>query len=179
VRERGFTLIELAVVVAIVVVLLAATAGFTLGSRPFALHSAVTQFDGLLAQARAVAATGGNGATLLFEPRSPLGTSISLYVGRPNGPPMSAAGPALRIDADVRASGAGPAPFAIFISSAGRATVLGGYPAGAFDPAHPQLVASEPACPVPQRRAVLLTFAAARGSTELALGCSDASPTLP
>ncbi|MGZ3547825.1 MAG: pilus assembly FimT family protein, partial [Vulcanimicrobiaceae bacterium] len=177
-RERGFTLIELTVTAAILVVLLAATGAYTLGMRPFAMRSAASEFDALFAQARAVAAGSGNGATILFQPRvdaqgsSLPGFTMALYAGRPNGKQMSAVdAPRLSAEADVSAANLGSPPFALFLSSAGHVTGLGGYPRGAFDPRNPQLVASEPPCPSPAQNAVILTFAVGSHSDSRTLPC--------
>ncbi|HEY5257487.1 MAG TPA: type II secretion system protein [Candidatus Baltobacteraceae bacterium] len=84
--QRGFTLIEM-VVVAAILALLATVAVISLAQRPGALESAVNGFDASLAAARAIAASSGNGATLVFAARTPAslpGYTLTVYRGRPN-----------------------------------------------------------------------------------------------
>ncbi len=68
--EAGFTLLELVVTVAIAVILLAAGGYMMLSMHPGALRGALDDFDANLASAKAIAATSGNGATLIFEPQT-------------------------------------------------------------------------------------------------------------
>ena len=141
-RQQGFTLVEVVLVAAIVMVA-AAVLGFAFGSRPLALRSSATQFDAALAYGKALAATGGNGATLVFEPAA-RGSTITLYQGRPTvaGALRPAAIPPFSLDADVREASLGSPPFALFLSGAGRAS-MAKIGAGAT----PAPLATEPACP--------------------------------
>ncbi|MDQ2871727.1 MAG: prepilin-type N-terminal cleavage/methylation domain-containing protein [Candidatus Eremiobacteraeota bacterium] len=170
--QRGYTLIEFAVACAILAVLLAAAARYSLGARPASLHAAILQADALTAQARAVAQTSGNGATLLVVPQAQ-GVSVTLYAGRPDGRPMSATGaPPLVLNLEADGGSLGKPPFAVFFSSSGSATGSPRYPQGAFDPANPPLLPSQPPCPDQGRQAVILTFESAGRSESLTLPCA-------
>ncbi len=60
-RERGFTLIELTIAVAIVAMITAAGVGLTLASRSLAVTTAANEFDQLLDSARTIAHEVGGG----------------------------------------------------------------------------------------------------------------------
>ena len=118
---------------AVVALLLAAGGAFSLGTRPYAVRAAQSQFDALLRTARALASTSGNGATIVVEPRnangSAAGFTATLYGGRPNAVPLASQNvPPLVVDANFAETSLGAPPLSIFLSSAGRATMLGGYP---------------------------------------------------
>src|ERR1700678_769925 len=85
-REAGFTLLELVVAVGIAVILLAAGGYWMLSMRPGALRGALDDFDANLATAKAIAASSGNGATLVFapQPNDAPGFTLRVYSGRPN-----------------------------------------------------------------------------------------------
>lgn len=148
--ERGFSLIEVLIAVAVTAILIAVGVGLARGSRPAALGSAVTAFDALLAAGRAVAATSGNGATIVFEPIQS-GTRMTLYAGRPNGLAAMArtAIPPVQTQADVTEASAGQPPFALFFSSSGNASLQPRYPDPAFYDRSdiPIITTGEPACP--------------------------------
>lgn len=145
---------------------LLAVGAIALGSRPFAVRSDATRFDALVAAARAVAASSGNGATLAFVSGGGAGSTVRLYSGRPNGGGMRSTSLApVRLRAEVRAKNVGRPPFAIFFSSAGYATAA----SGSYGPG--SLLASEPPCPVPSPGASVVTFSAGRGGESRTLPC--------
>ena len=114
--QRGTTLIEVLLVTAIVVVVSAIAWGFTSGDRAFATQSAATIFDARLAHARAIAATSGGAATLVFTPASPgPGAVVSLAPESDGVPPET-------LRADVSEASLGPPPFSLAIDAAGHAT---------------------------------------------------------
>jgi hypothetical protein len=133
--------------------------GMTTGARPMAMRSSVTQFDAALAYARALAATSGNGATLLLTPRAPVGFLIAVYSGRPTAADaLSPAGIApLSADGDVAEATLGKPPFAIYLNSAGHASMARTAAGATPSPT------SEPACPPSGQW--MLTFSDARTST--------------
>ncbi|HET9392115.1 MAG TPA: type II secretion system protein [Candidatus Rubrimentiphilum sp.] len=114
--QRGNALIEVLVVVAIILTVSAIAWGFSTGDRMFAAQSAATIFDVQLAHARAIAATGGSAATLVFTPASPgRGTLISLAPDTDGVPPET-----LRVD--VSETSLGAPPFSLAIDPSGHAT---------------------------------------------------------
>ncbi|MHB1798390.1 MAG: prepilin-type N-terminal cleavage/methylation domain-containing protein [Vulcanimicrobiaceae bacterium] len=173
--SRGFTLVEVTVATGILAAFLLAVGAIALGSRPFAVRSDATRFDALVAAARAVAASSGNGATLAFvSGGGGAGTTARLYAGRPNGGAMRLTSLApVRLRAEVRAKNVGRPPFAIFFSSAGYATAASGsYAPGSF-------LASEPPCPVPSPGAAVVTFSAGRAGESRTLPCPSAVGASP
>jgi len=173
--QRGFTLVEMVVAVGIVA-LLAVVVTLSLALRPGALRATVASFDASFATARAIAATSGNGATIVVTPRNDAhgrlpGFTLRIYRGRPtvaNAVTLADA-PALIADADVREATLGAPPFAIFLSSAGNASGLAAYPTFAQDGA-PQFapLASQPPCP---SGGLSLTFSSAHASQTRVLPC--------
>ena len=63
--ERGFTLVETLFALS-VLILVAGIAGFSLSLRPGAVAAAASDLPSLVAEARALAASTGDGATLAF-----------------------------------------------------------------------------------------------------------------
>ncbi len=154
-RERGFTLLEMTIAVGIFALLLA-TGAWALASHPNALAAATDDLDASIAAARALAASSGNGATLVFAPRSnstgsPLpGFLLRVYRGRPNA--ANAVSPTsampLVADASVRERTLGAPPFAIFVDSAGNVSAEAQYPSfDANGEASFTVIAQEPECP--------------------------------
>ncbi|HEY9085471.1 MAG TPA: prepilin-type N-terminal cleavage/methylation domain-containing protein [Candidatus Tyrphobacter sp.] len=154
-RERGFTLLEMTIAVGIFAILLA-TGAWALASHPNALAAATDDLDASLAQARAIAASSGNGATLVFAVRhdgtgrAVPGFALRVYRGRPNTANVVSATSAMPLfaDAAIRERTLGTPPFAIFIDSAGNASAQAQYPS--FDAAGEAsfpVIAQEPACP--------------------------------
>jgi prepilin-type N-terminal cleavage/methylation domain-containing protein len=154
-RERGFTLLEMTIAVGILAILLA-TGAWALASHPNALAAATDDLDASLAAARAIAASSGNGATLVFAVRADdagrgePGFALRVYRGRPNAPNAVVATSAMPLvaDATVRERTLGTPPFAIFIDSAGNVSGKAQYPSfdGAGDASF-TVIAQEPACP--------------------------------
>jgi prepilin-type N-terminal cleavage/methylation domain-containing protein len=174
--QRGFTLVEMVVAVGIVAVLTVA-ATLSLALRPGALRATIASFDASFATARAIAATSGNGATMVVLPRTDghgnhlPGFTLRIYRGRPtaaNAVTLADA-PALVADADVREATLGTPPFAIFLSSAGNASGLAAYPTTAPD-GSPQFdpIAKQPPCP---SGGLMLTFASSHASQTRVLPC--------
>lgn len=157
-RQRGFTLIEVTIVAAIAAAMLAAAVAFSQSQHARSLRASVQAFDGLIHNAQAVAATSGNGATVVVASRGPAGSRLYLYAGRPNAPQtMAAQGPPLDIDAVGVEATLGTSPFALFFNGARHVSGLAGYPdlstgAPSFSP-----VSAEPACPTAGRYTVTLT----------------------
>jgi len=177
-RQRGFTLIEVLVTVGILTLLLAAGA-WSFSLHPNALVAATDDVDAALASARAIAASSGNGATLVFAPRGNgrgsrlAGFALRIYSGRPNAPgavnPTSAM-PVIA-DANVRERTLGTPPFSLFVDSAGDASAEASYPAlDANGNARFAVIAQEPACPP---GGFLLTFTNPRSgvSSTRSLAC--------
>ncbi len=171
-RSPAFTLIEVLVCVAAVSLLTAAAVGFGAASRPLAASSAADSFDAALDYARTVAASSGNGATIVFLPRKDgrgarlRGFTMRVYSGRPNAPNalQPAALAPLVSQADVGEAALGGAPLSIFINGAGSAVGQ----SGAVDSSSVQ--ATEPACPDAGGR-MILTFADPRTSLTRSLAC--------
>ena len=173
--QRGFTLVELVVAVGIVA-LLAVAATLSLALRPGALRATVASFDASFATARAIAATSGNGATIVVAPRSDAhgrlpGFTLRIYRGRPTAANAVALAdvPAVVAEADVREAALGAPPFAIFLSSAGNASGLASYPTFASD-GTPRFapIAAQPPCP---SGGLSLTFSSAHASQTRVLPC--------
>ncbi len=173
--SRGYTLVEVTVATGILAVFLLAVGAIALGSRPFAVRSDATRFDALVAAARAVASSGGNGATLAFVPvGGSAGATARLYAGRPNGGPMRPTSLApVRLRTEIRAKNVGRPPFSLFFSSAGYATAASGsYAPGSY-------LASEPPCPVPSPGTAVVTFSAGRAGESRTLPCPAAGGASP
>jgi prepilin-type N-terminal cleavage/methylation domain-containing protein len=150
-RQRGYTILEVTVAVAIFALLLGSLAAVGQSRKAFAAAQSAREFDALLAQARALASSSGNGATLVFAPDSASGTGalVTLYSGRPNRPgavPILAAPPQSLAGAVTEAT-AGSPPFSVFVDGAGALTVRRAYPA--FAGGAPQFtdLSAQPACP--------------------------------
>jgi len=181
--QRGFTLIETIVVAAILAVL-ASVAVISLAQRPGALASAVTGFDASLAAARAIAATSGNGATLVFAARANgsralPGFTLTVYRGRPTG--AGAVTPttvmAISSEVSIREASLGTPTFAIFLSSAGHASGQSAYPAfgGGNVPTFAP-IGSQPPCP---SGGFVLSFADAHATQTRALPCRASLASTP
>jgi len=174
--QRGFTLIETVVTVGITVILLVAGGVWLLGMRPGALRNAADDFDAQLAAARAIAASSGNGATIVFAPRTgTVGFIMRVYSGRPNASGAVKSTNVMEVTSGASVSEAtfGAPPFAIFLSSAGYPTGSARYPHVASDGtiAFP-VVATQPPCPA---GGIVLTFANAQGATaKRTLRCNSA-----
>ena len=186
--QRGYTLIEVVIAVAILAILVAAGASFAFGSKPFAMRSAVTQFKAQVQAAEALAAISGNGATIIVQTRPGAAGSAVLpgfksivYAGRPStGATLVSSNIApLVSEAAISESAIGAAPFAIFISSSGHVSVQPAYPAVAnFDSNHPGALASEPqTCPASDQ--YVLQFSASGTTDQIVLPCAIALTGTP
>jgi hypothetical protein len=140
-RQRGFTLLDVAVACAVVAILAVAAVAIGQAIRPSALRAALDGYDASLAAARALASSGGDGATLVFTPRfGPAGARLPgfllrVYAGRPNDPARMHPGSSLPViaRADVTSPSLGTPPFSIFVNASGHASGRAGYPALAAD----------------------------------------------
>lgn len=149
--ERGFTLLETLVAVAIAASLVLVLMMMPAAEHPYAAVAAAREFDAALAYARSIAATSGDGATLVFAPApgaSAQGFVLTVYSGRPDGntPAASGLAPSLASASVIEASLGAP-PFALFVDSSGALSGQGGYPS--FNAGQPtfRTIAGEPACP--------------------------------
>jgi len=160
--QRGFTLLEWVVTIAIVAMVVVAGGSFAYSLHPYATRSSVGRVSALLASARSLAAASGNGATLTFTAGTAQ-TTVALYPGRPNGGAFGAVVTTDVVDAIVASAGAGGGTtFALFVDSGGTGT------ASTWTPAAGTL-AAEPACP----GALDLTFTVGGASETHALACTD------
>ena len=166
-REAGFTLLEMVVAVGIAVILLAAGGFWMLSMRPAALRGALDDFDSNLASAKALAASSGNGATLVFAPQTggAPGFTLRVYSGRPNASnAVTATNTMAAISAtSVSEAHFGNPPFAIFLNSAGYPTGTDNYPSldAQGNPTF-NVIAQQPPCP---SGGIVLTFTSPQGVT--------------
>lgn len=161
------TLIEVTISAAIAILMAAAFFQMARGSRPLAASSAAAAFDAAIAFAKSIAATSGNGATLVFEPASPgPGYTVRIYSGRPDTgnalTPVSV--PPISSQANVSEAVLGAPPFTVFLDGSGYASGQ----TGAVAPGSSQ--AADPGCPVGES-ALTLTFSDARSPLVRALPC--------
>lgn len=162
------------VAVAIAMLFAVGIVAYSLARHPAALRTAVDRYDALMVQARSLAAASGNGATLVFLPRSNAagtripGFTLRLYRGRPNATGALAPAVAAQVisDADIREARLGTPPFAVFLASDDSASALGAYPpsAGGFP-----TIANQPPCPGAQ---VTLEFRVPQAADTRLLSCS-------
>lgn len=130
--ERGFTLIEVLVVVGIVALLVLAVGAFALGQRNYEIKAASDRFDSLVDAARAIARSSGNGATLtVVKGAGGTGFVARVLNGRPNNVPAMAYAniPALESNASIKETSDlnTEAPFAIFVNSRGNMSAAAGW----------------------------------------------------
>jgi hypothetical protein len=140
------------------------------------MRSAVAEFDAAIAYARAVAATSGNGATLVFNRRVDANGSVSpgfvlvMYSGRPTS--TSALQPAHT--APVQSTGGiseaklGAVPFTIFLDGAGHVSGMSGTVAPGT------VLGGDPGCP-PGEPAFVFTFSDPRATQTRTLPCNAPS----
>jgi type II secretory pathway pseudopilin PulG len=160
-RQRGFTLLEMVITVGFIAILIIAGGAFAYSAQPYAARSAALRMTAMLATARQVAASSGNGATVTFSAVTG-GTLVTLYPGRPNGGTFGPSTLTDTIPATVTSASVAASPLALFIDSAGTGT------ATAWAVTSPA-IAVEPACP----GALDLTFVAGSSSQTHALSCAD------
>jgi len=130
--ERGFTLIEVLVVVGIVAVLSIAAGAFALGQRNYEIKAAGDRFDSLVDAARAIARSSSNGATLtVVKGAGGSGFVARVLSGRPNDVlAMTYAHiPALESNASIKETSDlnTEPPFAIFVNSRGNMSAASGW----------------------------------------------------
>ncbi|HTA39622.1 MAG TPA: prepilin-type N-terminal cleavage/methylation domain-containing protein, partial [Candidatus Acidoferrales bacterium] len=184
--ERGFTLVETAVTIGIVAVLLAAGGAWLLSMHPGALMHATADYDAALAGARGIAMTSGNGATLVFAPRSggAPGFILRAYGGRPASAGAVKPSTVMPVESDATVAEAtlGKPPFALFIGASGHVSGKAKYPSidaagnATFAP-----IANEPPCPA---GGFVLTFTGPQGAVaQRTLPCTSSAtaggPRLP
>lgn len=176
VRQRGMTLLEVVVAAAIFVVAAAAFLTLTQGGRVYSGRSSLSQFDAALAYGQALAATSGNGATLVFSAPTQVGAAFDLtvYSGRPTGASALRQGslPMLHLPGSIFEAGLGGVPFTIFLNSAGHASGS----RGAVSPG--SVIARDPGCPAGER-AIALTFSDSHGSRMRTIPCNTALAGVP
>src|SRR5581483_11760155 len=175
--EHGFTLIELLVAVSILAILSVGIITLALAKRPGALTAATQEFDASFAAARAIAATSGNGATIVVAPRTVQGGqqlqgfTLTVYRGRPTAANAVTATTVMPIvsDATIREATLGAPPFTIFLSSAGHASGVASYPSFSAqgDPVF-SLITQQPSCPNGSLR---LTFSSTNATQTRTLSC--------
>ena len=180
--ERGFTLVETVVTIGIVAVLLAAGGAWLLAMHPGALTHATGDYDAALASARGIATTSGNGATLVFAPRSDgvPGFALRVYSGRPATAGAVQVTTAMPVESDATVSEAtlGKPPYAIFIGASGHASGKASYPSiDARGNATFAVVATEPACPA---AGFIFTFTGPQGAiAKRTLPCTPDASNAP
>jgi prepilin-type N-terminal cleavage/methylation domain-containing protein len=165
--QRGVTLIELVISTAIAVTFAVAALWLTQGGRAFGMRSATAQFDAALAYAQALAASSGNGATLVFD-RTPLrsGFVLTIYSGRPNAAGALRRAPIapLLSQAGAREAELGGVPFTVFLNSAGHASGMSGAVTAST------LLARDPGCPSGES-SIVLTLSDPRASDTRSIAC--------
>jgi hypothetical protein len=133
---------ETVVCIAIIVMLIGALGSYALGKKSYAIRAAVQSFSAFVDDARALAQTSGNGATIAIASDGNGGFTASLYPYRPIPGASLDVQPVRTLRTNVTLT-----PLAIFISSSGTASAASWTPnSGAL--------ATEPACETP----ISLTF---------------------
>ncbi len=160
------TLLELVVAVAIAVLAAVAFVALNQGERPYAARSSMQQFDAVLAYADTLAATSGNGATMVFSPSGD-GFVLTVYSGRPtSATALSEAHLApLHAVGTVSEAKLGTVPFSVFLNGAGHAS------ASSTAVAPGSIIASDPGCPAGET-SVTLTFTDPRESVTRWIPCA-------
>ena len=167
--QRGFTLVELVVAVAITAVLLTAGGIWLGGAHPGALRAAADDFDADYAAAQAIAASSGNGATIAVLPRAGAdgphpGFELRIYSGRPNAANAVQTTSTMSVEsaAAISEKTYGQPPFAVFLSSAGHPSGIASYPSvDAQGHVIFGVLAAQPPCPA---GGIVLTFSNAQGA---------------
>lgn len=173
--QRGFSLLETCVALAIASMLLVAGGVWLLGTRPGSLARTASDFDAALAAARAIAAASGAGATLVFAPRHPQGFTLRVYRGRPMPNAIvepSAAMPSIS-DASVIARRLREPPFSVFIGASGHVSAIASYPR--FDARGNPIFASIPTEPPCPKGGIELHFSSPNATVTRTIPCA-ASP---
>ena len=171
-RDRGYTLVEVVIVVAILALIAAASWSLYQGGRAFGTRSAAAQFDAALAYAQALAANSGNGATMVFaQLRSTDGSAepgfvLITYSGRPTSAGALVRAPLAPMTSigDVREAKLGGVPFTIFLNGAGHASGMSGTVNTGT------IIASDPGCPAGET-SVVLAFSDSRETDTRTIAC--------
>ena len=137
--QRGFSLVEVMITVAIFALFAAGAVELAAGAHPAAAASAATQFESAVTYARALAAAGPNGATLVVGPGA-----LAIYSGRPTAVAQLSPAPVAPVQfagIAVSEATAGSGPLALFFDGEGRISVA------AFSGTTPAPMPTEPPCP--------------------------------
>jgi len=135
-EQRGFSLVEITVAVAIIAVVAASSVAFALASRPTALWAATTQFDSMVSAARSIGAAYGDGATIFVSSSpGPSNFRADLYAHRPSAtasatPMPSQVQPIIAQVAISESQVLGAPPFAVIIHGNGDIGVRKNYSRG-------------------------------------------------
>ena len=151
------SLIETLVATAISALLVASLAGYSLAQRPYAIRAAVQNVGALLSDARSVAETSGNGATVVIASTTG-GFSASLYPFRPTTGANVGTPPVRSVGGNVIVTST-----AIFVSSSGTVSSTSWSPAGGT-------LAAEPPCTTP----IAITFTSGSSSETHTIPCETA-----
>ena len=167
--ERGSSLVEMLVVLSLMLALLAGT--YVLSSAPASVASSALALPRLFDEACILAATSGDGATIVLTPSAgpaARGFDVSLYRYRPRSNGLYSAG-GITLEKSEHLAGAlstsatGSAPVAIFLSTSGTTSYAAWSPI-----AGP--ISQEPACTAP----LDLTIAAGNAVAHFQLACDEA-----
>jgi hypothetical protein len=167
--ERGSSLVEILVVLSLMLALLAGT--YALSNAPASVASSALALPRLFDEARVLAATSGDGATIVLTPSAGpavRGFDVALYRYRPrsNGA-YSAGGITLEktehLAGALSTSATGSAPVAIFLSTSGTASYAAWSPIVGS-------ISQEPACTAPLNLMITAGNAVAR----FQLACDEA-----
>ncbi|HTX57496.1 MAG TPA: prepilin-type N-terminal cleavage/methylation domain-containing protein [Candidatus Acidoferrales bacterium] len=174
-HEAGFTLLELVVTVGITAILLAAGGYWMLSTRPGALAGALDDFDANLAAAKAIAASSGNGATIVFAPQAngAPGFTMRVYAGRPTAANAVTVTNTMAEVSNAAVSEAtlGNPPFALFVNSAGYINSgQANYPSIASGTPAFTVIATQPPCP--SSGGFTLTFTSPTGTGTRTIHCN-------
>ncbi len=137
------------------------------------MRSAATQFDAAIAYAQSLAATSGNGATLVFDRRTGAdgavlpGFTMTVYAGRPTaaGAIRNAPMPPVPSSATISEAKVGSVPFTVFLDGAGHASVTAGAASVRT------VLDRDPGCPAGED-AVTLTLQDPRSAAVRTLACN-------
>jgi prepilin-type N-terminal cleavage/methylation domain-containing protein len=122
-RQRGFSLVEITVAVAIIATIAVSGIAFSLAMRPTALWAATSQFDTMLSAARTIGAAYGDGATIYVSASpGPANFRADLYGHKPSASATPIATQVQPILANVAVSESqvlGEPPFAVILHGNG------------------------------------------------------------
>ncbi len=176
-QQSGFTLAETVVTLGLLA-LFAGGVVWMLGSHPGSLARATADFDAALTSARAIAATSGNGATVVFLPRGNpshalAGFTLRVFSGRPTAASEVRADTVMPVtsDAGVSETTLGSPPFSLFFGASGDVSGASRYPqTDAHGDVRFPAIAIEPPCP---RAGFVLTFVSAQHTVTRRLPCAS------